>query len=221
LEPSVNQIPVRSAEGASVAEEIANSVSHGLALAVALAALPALARSAGQRGDAAQIVGAVAFATTTVLLYLASTLYHALPRGRAKRVFRVLDHSAIFLLIAGTYTPFALGALRGPWGSGLLAAIWGLATAGIALKAVCGVRYPVVSTSLYLCMGWLVLIAAKPLLHSVPPWGVFWLLAGGLAYTAGVGFFAARRVPFSHFVWHLFVALGTTCHFVAVLRYAA
>jgi hemolysin III len=217
----VTPTPERSGRGGSPAEEIANSVSHGLALAVALAALPVLTRSAAQRGDAAQIVGAVAFATTTVLLYLTSTLYHALPRGRAKGVLRVLDHSAIFLLIAGTYTPFALGALRGPWGWGLLGAVWGLAIAGIALKAVGGVRYPVLSASLYLGMGWLVLVAAKPLLRSVPAWGVFWLLAGGIAYTAGVGFFAARRLPFAHFVWHLFVVLGTTCHFIAVLRYAA
>jgi hemolysin III len=221
LESSVNQTAACSAEGPSAAEEVANSVSHGLALAAALAALPVLTRSVAQRGDAAQIVGAVAFATTAVLLYLASTLYHALPIGRAKRVLRVLDHSAIFLLIAGTYTPFALGALRGPWGWGLLGAVWGLAIAGIALKAVAGVRYPVLSTSLYLGMGWLVLVAARPLLRSVPAWGVFWLLAGGLAYTAGVGFFAARRLPFAHFVWHLFVVLGTTCHFIAVLRYAA
>ena len=205
----------------SLGEEIANSVSHGVGLLVALIAAPALVIDAIQRGDTVGIVGASVFAATMVLLYVTSTLYHALPPSRAKAIFRILDHSAIYLFIAGTYTPFALGVLRGPWGSSLVILVWGLALVGIGLKAIGGVGYPKLSTGVYLAMGWLILIAAKPLVAAIPPWGLFWLLAGGLVYTAGVGFFAAPRVRYTHFVWHLFVAAGTSCHFVAVLRYAS
>jgi hemolysin III len=156
-----------------------------------------------------------------LLLYLASTLYHALPHSRAKRVFRIIEHSAIFLLIAGTYTPFTLGVLRGPWGSWLLALVWGLALAGILLKVVGGVRYPVLSTSIYVAMGWLVVIAIRPLSLRVPTAGLVWLVLGGVAYTAGVPFFATTRLRFGHFIWHLFVLAGTICHFFAVLWYSA
>ncbi len=205
----------------SVGEEIANSVSHGVGLLAAVAVAPLLVVAAVQRGNAAQIVGASIFGATMVLLYLTSTLYHALPGNKTKRVFRVLDHGAIFLLIAGTYTPFTLGVLRGTWGWTLFGLVWGLALAGVLLKAVGGVRYPKLSTCLYLAMGWLVLIAVKPLWHNVPTSGLLWLLAGGIAYTAGVTFYASKRVRYSHFVWHLFVIAGTACHFVAVLWYAA
>ncbi len=155
------------------------------------------------------------------MLYLTSTLYHALPRNRAKRVLQVLDHSAIFLLIAGTYTPFTLGVLHGALGWTLFSLVWGLAAAGVVLKAVDGIRSPILSTGLYLVMGWLVLIAARPLWLHMPLPGLLWLLAGGLAYTTGVAFFAMERVRYSHFVWHLFVLAGTACHFLAVLWYAA
>ncbi|MBW2644959.1 MAG: hemolysin III family protein [Deltaproteobacteria bacterium] len=205
----------------SLGEEIANSVSHCVGLLAAVAAAPVLVVAAVQRGGAAGIVGASVFAATMVLLYLTSTLYHALPRNRAKRVFQVLDHGAIYLLIAGTYTPFTLGVLRGTWGWTLFGLVWGLALAGVVLKAVGGVRYPILSTCLYIAMGWLVLIMVKPLWISMPAWGLFWLLAGGIAYTAGVAFFAAERVRYSHFVWHLFVIVGSVCHFIAVLWYAA
>lgn len=204
----------------SLGEEIANSVSHGVGLLLALIAAPVLVLHAIQRGDGAGIVGASVFAATMVLLYITSTLYHALPPSRAKAIFRILDHSAIYLLIAGTYTPFALGVLRGPWGSSLLILVWGLALVGIGLKATGGVGHPRLSTAVYLAMGWLVVVAAKPLVVGIPLWGLFWLVTGGLVYTAGVGFFAAPRLRYSHFVWHLFVATGTSCHFVAVLRYA-
>lgn len=205
----------------SLGEEIANSVSHGVGLLAAVVAAPFLIVAAVWRGGAAGIVGASIFAATVLVLYATSTLYHALPEGRAKRVFRILDHGAIFLLIAGTYTPFTLGVLRGAWGWTLFGLVWGLAFAGVAAKAAGGVRYPVLSTGLYLAMGWLVLIAVKPLWDRVPMWGLFWLLAGGLAYTVGVAFFAAKRVRYGHFVWHLFVLVGTVCHFIAVFRYAA
>lgn len=206
----------------STGEEIANSVSHGVTLMAALIAAPVLITTAVQRGGASGIVGASIFAATVILLYLASTLYHALPWNRAKRVFQILDHGAIYLLIAGTYTPFTLGVLRGPWGWTLFGLVWGLAVAGVTLKAVAGVRYPTLSTALYLAMGWLGVIAAKPLWINLPAGGIFWLLAGGVAYTVGVVFFVAdARLRYSHFIWHLFVTAGTACHFIAVLRYAA
>ena len=205
----------------SLGEEVANSVSHGLGLSAAVAAFPVLVMAAQQRGDTAGIVGASVFATTMVLLYLASTLFHALPRCRAKRVFQILDHSAIYLLIAGTYTPFTLGVLRGDWGWTLFGLVWGMAIAGMVLKALGGVRYTTLSTWTYLAMGWLVVIAAKTVWTLVPDWGLFWLIAGGLAYTAGAVFFMAERIRYFHFVWHLFVVAGSACHFIAVLRYAA
>ena len=205
----------------SLGEEIANSVSHGLGLLATLAAFPILVIAALRRGDAAGIVGASVFATTMVLLYLMSTLFHALPRCRAKRAFQILDHSAIYFLIAGTYTPFTLGVLRGNWGWTLFGLVWGMAVLGTVLKALGGVRYTTVSTWMYLAMGWLVLIAAKTVWTVVPTWGLFWLLAGGVAYTAGAVFFMAERIRYFHFVWHLFVVAGTACHFIAVLWYAA
>lgn len=204
----------------SPGEELANSVSHGVGFLAALVFLPVLVHRAEPHGAAA-VTGAVIFGGATCLLYLTSTLYHALTPSRAKQLFRVLDHGAIYLLIAGTYTPFALGALRGPWGWSLLGVIWGLACLGILLKALGGIRYPRLSTAVYLGMGWLVVVAAKPMWESVPGWGLLWLAIGGLAYTAGTGFYAASRLPYRHFVWHLFVLAGTACHAVAVLWYAA
>jgi hemolysin III len=204
----------------SVGEEIANSLSHGLGLVASLAAAPVLVLAALQRGGTAGVVGASVFSATTVLLYLSSTLYHALPWSRAKRVFRILDHGAIYLLIAGTYTPFTLGVLRGSWGWTLFGIVWSVALAGVVLKASGALRHGVLSTGLYVLLGWVVLIAARPLFVHVPAWGLFWLAAGGVAYTGGVAFFAATQVRFSHFVWHIFVLVGTACHFIAVLWYA-
>jgi hemolysin III len=205
----------------SLGEEIANSMSHGLGLVAALAATPFLLTQAIRRGAAPVIVGVSIFAATMVLLYLASTVYHALPHGRAKRGMQVLEHCAIFLLIAGTYTPFALGVLRGAWGWTILGLAWGLAAVGVGLKAVTGLRYPAVSLGLYLGMGWLFVVALRPLSLNMPFGGVLWLLLGGLAYTVGVGFFAAKRLPYAHSVWHVFVLAGTACHCIAVLRYVA
>jgi len=206
----------------SLGEEIANSISHGVALLLAVAGTPILIITAVQRGSAAGVVGASVFAATMVLLYLTSMLYHLLPQNRAKQLFQILDHGAIYLLIAGTYTPFTLGVLRGAWGWTLFGLVWGLALTGVLLKSFGGIRYPRLSTSLYLAMGWLVIIAIKPVWQLMPGWGLFWLVAGGVAYTLGVIFFVAdERVRFAHFVWHLFVAAGTTCHFFAVLWYAA
>ncbi len=202
-------------------EEIANSVSHGAALLAALVATPFLIVAA-TRQSAVNIVGASVFAGTMVLLYLTSTLYHALPQGRAKRVFMKLDHGAIYIFIAGSYTPFALGALGGPWGWTLFGIVWSLAIVGVTLKAFDRLSHPWLSTGLYLLMGWLVLGAAVPLVEHVPPAGVALLVAGGIAYTAGVVFFMLdSRLRYAHTVWHGFVVAGTGCHFFAVLRYAA
>jgi len=205
----------------SLGEEIANSISHGLGLAAALAAAPVLVIAAAAKGDLAWLVGSSVFAATMVLLYLASTLYHAMPHSKAKRIFKVLDHAAIYLLIAGTYTPFTLGVLRGAWGWTLFGLIWGLAITGVVLKLAGGLRHPWLSTGLYIAMGWLVLVAIKPLWEALPGWGMFWLVAGGVAYTGGVAFYAADHKPYAHFVWHLFVVAGTACHFVAILWYSA
>jgi hemolysin III len=196
-------------------------VSHGVGAVAALAGAPVLIVAAAHRGDKGNVVAASVFAATMVVLYLTSTLYHALPRNKAKRLFRVLDHGAIFLLIAGTYTPFTLGVLRGAWGWTLFGLVWSLALFGIVLKAVGGIRYPRLSTALYIGMGWLAIIAVRPLLLHVPPPGLLWLVGGGIAYTAGVAFYAAERLRYGHFVWHLFVLTGTSCHFFAVLWYAA
>lgn len=167
------------------------------------------------------MVGVSVFAASIILLYLASTLYHALTHEGAKRFFRVFDHSAIFLLIAGTYTPFTLGVLRGPWGWTLLTIVWILALVGITIKVIVGVRYFWISMVLYLAMGWLAIVAIKPILLFVPTPGIVLILTGGVAYTSALVFFAAHRMRYAHFIWHLFVIAGTTCHFFAVLWYAS
>jgi hemolysin III len=205
----------------SLGEEIANSVTHGVGLLATLAAAPFLLERAIRSGEVSGIVGASVFAGSLALLYLASTLYHAFPRSTAKRVLRILDHGAVFLLIAATYTPFVLGVLRGAWGWTLFGVVWGLATLGIVSTATAGIRYPRLSTGLYLGMGWLVVIAIRPLWERLPLPGLLWLLAGGIAYSAGVGFYAAKQMRYGHFLWHLFVLAGSACHFVAVFSYAA
>lgn len=195
-------------------------MSHGVGFLAILVVTPSLVLSAVPDG-AASIVGVSIFAATMALLYLSSTLYHALPRSRAKRALRVIDHGAIFLLIAGTYTPFTLGILRGAWGWALLGAVWSLALAGVIFKVVGGLRYPTTSTALYVGMGWLGVVAIQPVWERMPLAGLLWLVAGGLAYTGGVAFYVSKRVPYAHFLWHLCVLAGTTCHFFAVLGYAA
>ena len=203
-------------------EEIANSLTHGAALLASVAAVPLLVLTAMGRRDPWQLVGGTIFGVTLVLLYLASTVYHALPSSRAKRALRVVDHSAIYLLIAGTYTPFMLGALRGPWGWSLLGVVWGLALFGIVAKCTVGFRFPRLSTVFYVAMGWLVVVALPPLVSNVSPAGLGWLVAGGLCYTGGVPFYATdARLRYGHALWHLFVVAGSVCHFFAVLRHAA
>lgn len=203
----------------TLGEEIANSISHGVGFLGAVAVTPILIIGAIPSGAAA-IVGASIFGTTMMLLYLSSTLYHAFPQSRTKRVFKIFDHGAIFLLIAGTYTPFTLGILQGTWGWTLFGIVWALAILGVVLKSTAGAGSGKLSTALYLAMGWLAILAVKPLWLNMPGWGLFWLLAGGLMYSAGVIFFVAERLKYSHFIWHLFVLAGTACHVVAVYGYA-
>jgi len=213
---------MNAARAQSRPEEVANSLSHGLGLLAALVGAPVLLIHAAQRSDALLIAGTAVFCATLLLVYFASTVYHALPAGKAKRVFRVLDHSSIYLLIAGTYTPFTLGVLRGAWGWLLFAIIWLLAAVGVVLKAWGGMVHPIISTGLYLVMGWVIVIAADPMLAKVPTAGLLWLLAGGLFYTLGVAFFATdSRLRYGHLIWHFFVLGGTVCHYFAVLWYAA
>ncbi len=202
-------------------EEIANSVSHVIGLIASLVGAFFLIKYAVALGETAFIVGCSVFAASMVMLYLASSLYHALPPSRSKEVFRVIEHSGIFLLIAGTYTPFTLGILYGPWGWLLLGIVWGLALIGITLKLVLKTHHPILFTCLYLLMGWTIVIAIEPLMAAISQQGLILLVAGGLSYTIGVAFFATDSLlKYGHFIWHLFVIGGTSCHYFAVLSYA-
>jgi hemolysin III len=201
----------------SLGEEIANSVSHGVGALAAMAVTPIMIVKAE---GAAAVAGVSIFGATMILLYLSSTLYHAFPHSKTKRVFNIFDHGAIFLLIAGTYTPFTLGVLRGVWGWSLLIVVWILAILGVVLKSVAGAKSTKLSTGLYLAMGWLAVFAIKPFWLNMPAAGLIWLVAGGVMYSAGVAFFVAERIRYSHFIWHLFVMAGTACHVVAVIGYA-
>lgn len=205
----------------SLSEEMANSVSHAVGLIAAIVATPPLLSRAFSRGETGYAVGTAIFAATMVLLYFASSVYHAMPQGKLKELFKTIEHSAIYLLIAGTYTPFSLGALRGPWGWALLSLVWTFASVGVVWKFCQKMPRPVASTILYLAMGWLIIVAAKPLFARVPLAGLLWIAAGGAAYTLGVVFFAYdSRLRFGHFIWHLFVMAGTACHFCAITWYA-
>ena len=201
----------------SASEELANSASHGVALLGAVVAAPFIVASARPQGHAS-MVGALVFAATMVLLYLASTVYHALPEGRFKQWALKLDHGAIYLFIAGSYTPFALLRPDGDWNLALLALIWVVATTGLVLKALNRLRTAWLSTGMYLLLGWLAVAAALPLLNHLTQWSAHWLIAGGIAYTVGVAFFVCdARLRYAHAVWHGFVAAGTGCHAVAVM----
>ncbi len=208
-------------EKSAIREEIANSISHGLGLVLAIVAVPILVLAAVRGGSVPFIVGASVFGGTMILLYLASTLYHSITHEMTKNMCRVFDHTAIFLLIAGTYTPFSLGVLRGPWGWSLLTVIWTLAIVGITLKIRKRTRHSRITIVLYVIMGWLAIVAVKPMVMLIPVPGILLIFAGGIAYTGGLAFFATERIRYNHFIWHLFVIAGTTCHFFAVLWYAS
>jgi hemolysin III len=198
-------------------EELANAVTHGAGLVLSLAGLVILLVLAAVHGGAWRVVSCAIYGATLVCLYAASTLYHGIPSPRLKRALKIFDHSAIYLLIAGTYTPFLLVNLRGGWGWSLFGVVWGLALAGIFLKFWFVDHFQILSTTIYLLMGWLAVIAVRPLLVMVPAVGLAWLLAGGLLYTAGVVFYAWKRIPYNHVIWHVFVMAGSTCHYFAVL----
>jgi hemolysin III len=202
-------------------EEMANSISHGVGLAAAIVAAPFLYFAAARQGNSAFLIGTIIFVATMCLLYLCSTLYHAWPQTRLKCALQIIDHAAIFLLIAGTYSPFTLGPLRGVVGWTMFGAVWLFAILGVIMKLRTGIRWKKLSVVLYLGMGWLVLLAARPFLGAVPSNALIWLLAGGIAYTSGLIFFGNKKVRYSHFVWHLFVLAGTACHFCAILSCAA
>ena len=204
-----------------IRDEIANALTHGVGAAAALAGGAVLITLAAIHGDGWQLAGAIVFGITLLLLYTASTLYHAIQHPIAKGRLKVFDHCAIYLLIAGTYTPFTLVGLRGPWGWGLFAAIWTLAVAGVVFKLFYTGRYPRLSTAIYVAMGWLVVVAMKPMLASIDAWTLGWLLAGGVFYTLGTYFYHRESIPYAHAIWHLFVIAGSVCHYVAVAAQVA
>jgi len=201
----------------SFGEEVANSVTHAVGWLLSMCGLAILVTFAAVTGGALRVVSCAVFGATLVTLYSASTLYHALPSERAKRVFRVLDHSAIFILIAGTYTPLSLVAVGGSWGWSLFGVVWALAAIGVLLNTIAHGRWRWLSITLYISMGWLVVIAIRPLVAAVSTGVLVLIVTGGLAYTLGLAFYGWRRLPYSHAVWHLFVLAGSVLHYLAVL----
>jgi hemolysin III len=197
-------------------DELASALTHGLGAVAALAGGSVLITMAALYGDAWQLGASIVFGATLLLLYVASTLYHSIQHPVAKARLKVFDHCAIYLLIAGTYTPFTLIGLRGPWGWGLFIAIWTLAVAGVVFKLFYTGRFKLLSTIIYIAMGWLVIVAIKPLLQSLDAWTLGWLLAGGVFYTLGTFFYHRESIRYSHAIWHLFVIAGSVCHFIAV-----
>lgn len=218
----MNNLPshIEHKHQSSAKEEIANYLTHGFGVALSVVGFAALLTLAILRGDAWSIVSASIYGIALILLYTSSTLYHAFRNPSIKRRLRILDHCAIFVLIAGTYTPFMLISLRATlWGSILFVSIWLLAAVGIVLKLFFTGKYELLSTLMYVAMGWLVLIAAKPMMDSVPVPGLWWLAAGGIVYSVGSAFYAWERLPFHHSLWHVFVLAGSICHYIAICFY--
>ena len=209
-----------SGGGYSLGEEIANSITHGAGLVASIAGAALLLFIVARHHDPLWLAADAVYAASLIILYTASTLYHAIPNRRAKRVFRVMDHAAIYVLIAGTYTPFALLNLRGAWGWALSAGAWALAVIGVIFTALIRHRLSRATTVIYVAMGWMGVIAAKPAFDHLSAWAIIWLLGGGLLYTAGTLFYAWERLRYGHAIWHVFVLGGSICHYVAVLRYA-
>ena len=205
----------------SLGEEIANSITHGIGAALSVAALVLMVVFAAYSADPWRIVGVSVFGATLIILYLASTLYHAFPQPRVKKIFRIFDHAAIYLLIAGTYTPFLLVSLRGPWGWTLFVILWGSAVAGCVFKAFFIGRWDRITTGLYVAMGWTIVIVAKPAYEALPAGALILMFIGGMAYTSGVVFYAWQRLPYHHAIWHLFVLCGSLSHFFAILFFIA
>jgi len=203
----------------SVNEEIAHSVLHGMGAVLSIAGLAVLVGFASRYGDARLVVSCSIYGASLVLLYMASTLYHSIPNPRAKVVLQRIDHAAIYLLIAGTYTPFALASLGGAWGWALFAVVWSLAMLGVAREVVNWRPSRRISVSLYMAMGWLAIVLVKPMLSSIATGGLVLFLVGGLCYTVGVVFYLRRSIPYHHAIWHVFVLAGSASHFFAVLCY--
>jgi len=199
-------------------EEVANAISHGIGFLLAAASMPVLVVFTAQHGGTVNVAAATVFSVTMMLLYFVSALYHALPAGRTKAFFNRLDHAAIYVFIAGSYTPFVLGVLHGTWGWPLFGVVWAMAALGATAKLLNRLSHPLWSLALYLAMGWLGVVPIASMLLQMPPAGLGWLAAGGLAYTVGAIVFAFdSRIRYAHFAWHLFVLAGSTCHFFAVL----
>ena len=203
----------------TVLEEILNSVTHGAGALVSIAGLVLLIVYSSMYGQAGHIASCTVFGISLVLLYTASTLYHSFQKPNIKHILKILDHSCIYVLIAGTYTPFMIVIVRGALGWTLFTIVWSLTILGIIFKAFFVNRFKIVSTLAYILMGWLIIFAIKPLAQTLPGTGIAWLIAGGLAYTLGTIFYAWKTLPFNHAVWHLFVLAGSVCHFMAVLFY--
>ncbi len=205
----------------SLGEEIANSVTHGIGAGLSIAGLTLLVALAAWYGTPRQVISFSIYGATLIILYLASTLYHSFQHPKVKQVFRVIDHASIFLLIAGTYTPFLLVGIRSTWATVLLVIVWGLALLGASFKALFIHRFQKLSVLAYILMGWLSVVAIRELFANIPPGGLILLAVGGVIYTLGVIFYALKKVPYMHAVWHLFVLGGSICHYLAVLLYLA
>ena len=203
----------------TIGEEIANSVTHGIGAVLSIAALVLMVLIALKQHNTLTMTSAIVYGASLVLLYLASTLYHALPGDKIKTILQVVDHCSIYLLIAGTYTPFLLISLNGPWGYTLLAVIWALALVGIAFRIIFGEKYPKFALFTYIGMGWLIVVAASEMLANVPPGGLALLALGGLIYTGGAVFYALEHIPYNHAIWHVFVLAASVMHFLAVYIY--
>ncbi|MDA3920857.1 MAG: hemolysin III family protein [Salinisphaera sp.] len=216
---TIYDVPRVNTSGYTHGEEVANAITSGIGTALSIAGLVVLVVYAALEGGVWRVIGVTIFGTSLIFSHLASTLYHAISRPQPKQVLKLVDHLAIYVLIAGTYTPFALVNLRGPWGWSLFVLIWLLGLSGVVIKTTRLAQVPFLSTAFYLAMGWTVIIVIKPLLAAVAPGGIWLLLAGGLSYTAGVAFYAWNRLPYNHAIWHLFVIGGSVFHFLAVLFY--
>lgn len=211
----------KNARPFSLGEEIFHSITHGIGSGLSIAGLVILVVLAVLKGDIYKIIAFSIFGASLVLLYLSSTLYHGIQQPRAKKVFKVFDHSAIYLLIAGSYTPFLLVGIRGTTGWTLMAVVWLIALIGITMKVLFIDRFQVLSVFMYLAMGWLCVFAFQEMLSSIPIGGIIWLAAGGILYTVGVIFYAMQKIPYMHAVWHFFVLGGSLCHYFAVLFFLA
>ncbi len=209
----------QTGENYTLGEEICNSVTHGIGALISISGLVLLIVFSAMYGNVNHIVSCTIFGTALVLLYTASTLYHSLKKPKLKHIFKIFDHSCIYVLIAGTYTPFLLVTISGAVGWTMLIIVWSLAVVGILFKIFFIYRFKIISTIAYILMGWIIIFAIKPLFHALPGGGLALLISGGLAYTFGTIFYAWNRLPFNHAIWHLFVLAGSVCHFFAVMFY--